>query len=74
MTNTPLDSLEWNNLDSGVLVLTDELLVYYLYKYSLDKKAKKELQEKEDLYLINYYSKALEKEKEVDTNVFKNTR
>lgn len=74
MNLPPQNSYSWESLETTTLVLPNELLVYYLYKYNLDVKAKKESAIKEDLCLIDYYTKVLQREKEVAVNVFQNNR
>lgn len=59
----------WDMLDTETLILPNELLVYYLYKYYIDRMNKKEAQEKEDVYNINVYVQKLRKR--VVDDVFK---
>ncbi len=59
----------WDILESETLILPNELLVYYLYKYYIDRMNKKEVQEKEDIYNINVYVQKLRKR--VVDDVFK---
>ena len=59
----------WDMLDTETLILPNELLVYYLYKYYIDRMNKKETQEKEDVYNINVYVQKLRKR--VVDDVFK---
>lgn len=59
----------WDILDTETLILPNELLVYYLYKYYIDRMNKKEAQEKEDVYNINVYVQKLRKR--VVDDVFK---
>ena len=70
MSNPPDMEYSWDSLETTTLILPMELLTFYLYKYQLDSKSKKEVQSKEDLYFINYYLNILQIKKEVALNVF----
>lgn len=69
MKLTPDTTYSWESLDTTTLILPTELLTYYLYKYGLDTKSKKENLENEDASLISYYRDILNIEKEVSIDV-----
>lgn len=60
------NSYSWELLETTCLVLPQELLVYYIYKYNLDKKAKRDSACLADASLIAHYKNILQKQKEVE--------